>query len=109
MNPVGIETLHFSKFRRKSLKIVSALLRGLRDGLYPSVIARQLGMKENHVHYYVKKLERLGFIEKRKSVVQGQVKTRGVITLYQVTENGSMPILLVPTHLERRNQKNQIW
>jgi len=78
-----------SKFRRRNLYIVISVLRALRDGLYPSQIARQLGVKRNLIHYYIKKLEKLGFIEKQKSVVNGRVKTRGAITLYYLTENGS--------------------
>ena len=78
-----------SKFRQKNLNIVIGILRGLRDGLYPSFIARQLGLKRNLIHYYVKKLEKLGFVEKLESVEKGRVRTRGAITLYRVTENGS--------------------
>jgi len=76
-------------FRQKNLNIVIAILRGLRDGNYPSLIARQLGLRRNLIHYYVKKLENLGYVEKLESVEKGRVKTRGAITLYQVTENGS--------------------
>ena len=89
MRSLSIEALQGSKFRRRSLNIVRPLLAGLRDGLYPSKIARQLGLRKNHIHYYIKKLKGLGFIEKRNSIIQGQVRTRGAITVYQVTEDGS--------------------
>jgi len=83
MNPIR------SKFRQKNLNIVIAVLRGLKDGFYPSLIARQLGLRKNLVHYYVKKLEKSGFIEKLESVEKGHIRTRGAITLYRLTENGS--------------------
>ena len=78
-----------SKFRQKNLNIVIAVIRGLKDGLYPSLIAHQHGLKRNLIHYYVKKLENLGYVDKLESVENDRVKTRGTITLYQVTENGS--------------------
>jgi len=89
-----------SKFRQKNLNIVIAILERLSDGLYPSLIARQLGLRRNLIHYYVKKLENLGYVEKLKSVENGRVKTRGAITLYRVTENGSN-FLSMPNRLER--------
>lgn len=78
-----------SKFRHKTLNIVIAILRRLRDGLYPSLVARHLGLKRNLIHYYVTKLEKLGFIEKQRSVEGDCLRTRGVITLYHLTQNGS--------------------
>jgi len=89
MGSIGIETQKCPKFGQKNLNIVMAVLRGLQDGLYPSLIARQLGEKRNLIHYYIKKLEDLGYIEKQESVVGGRIRTRGAITLYRLTENGS--------------------
>ncbi|MFC1486938.1 hypothetical protein ACFLRN_04530 [Thermoproteota archaeon] len=78
-----------SNFRQKNLNTVSAILRGLKDGNYPSLIARQLGLERNLIHYYIKKLERLDYIEKQESVEGYHVKTRGLITLFHLTQNGS--------------------
>jgi hypothetical protein len=78
-----------SKFRQRSLNITVAILRGVRSGLYPSLIARKLGKKRNLIHYHVKKLEKLGFVERQISVYEGRIKTRGVITPFKLTENGS--------------------
>ena len=77
------------KFRQKSLNTVIAILSGLANGLYPSHIARRLGLERNLVHYYIKKLKSLGFIEKQELVKSPRVKVRGLICLYQLTENGS--------------------
>ena len=63
-----------SKFRQKNLNIVITILVGLRDSLYPSFIARQLDLRRNIVHYYVKKLEKLGFIEKQESITKHRFK-----------------------------------
>ncbi|HDQ05247.1 MAG TPA: hypothetical protein ENN36_00800, partial [Candidatus Bathyarchaeota archaeon] len=78
-----------SNFRQKNLNIVIALLRGLRDGDYPSLIARQIGLKRNLIHYYIRKLEHLDYIKNQESVEGYHVKTRGAITLYHLTPNGS--------------------
>ena len=78
-----------SNFRQKNLNIVIAILRGLKDGDYPSLIARQLGLERNLIHYYVKKLERLDYIKKQESVEGYRVKTRGAITLFHLTQKGS--------------------
>ena len=78
-----------SNFRRKNLNIVIAILKGLKDGNYPSLIARQLGLKRNLIHYYIKKLERLNYIKKQESVKGYRIKTRGAITLFSLTQNGS--------------------
>ena len=78
-----------SKFRQVSLNTVAVILRCLRDGLYPAEIARQLGKERNFVHYYVDKMEKLGFIERQTGVIKSSAKTRGFITHYRLTENGS--------------------
>lgn len=94
MKPSRIEQSDYcSKFRWGSLNIVSALLRGLRDGLHPAAMARQLGMKRNHIDYYVKKLEKLGFIERRKSV------THACITSVIAMAIGKDPAIQYPIHM----------
>ena len=78
-----------SNFRQKNLNITIHILRGLKNGNYPASIARKLGLKRNLVHYYVKKLEQLEYIKRYESVEDNRVKTRGTITLFYLTHNGS--------------------
>ena len=41
------------------------------------------------IHYYIKKLERLDYIKRQECVKGYRVKTRGAITLFDLTQNGS--------------------
>jgi len=75
------------RFRRKSVPHIKTIMRLLREGRYPAHIAKIMGKSKSFVHYYVKKLEEFGYIEKEESVT-GK-RTRGVITLYSLTQPGT--------------------
>jgi len=65
-------------------------MKMLEAGYYPAYIARVLGKPRNAIHYYVKWLESLKFIERLQNFESDpHKKNRGVITLYRVTQIGS--------------------
>ena len=73
---------HVKKFGRRSFTStlrVKQILKLLDAGNYPSKIARILGMSRQHVYYYVKKLRKLGYIER-------EVKDH--VTFYYLTQKG---------------------
>lgn len=86
---VRLMNQYCSNFRQKNLNIVIDILKGLNDGNYPSLIGRQLGLKRNVIHYYIKKLEKLDYIKRQESVQGYRIKSRGSITLFNLTQNGS--------------------
>lgn len=77
------------RFGRKSLNIVAAILRGLMEGLYPSLIATQVSVGRSLIHYYLKRLEGMGYVEKEVGVEGFASRTRGAIVVYRLTRNGS--------------------
>jgi len=84
-----------SNFELRNLTLVRRIMKMLDAGYYPAYIARILGRSKSLIHYYVKKLEKRGFIEKRESLPILQLdgsyakKNRGLITVYRVTQAGS--------------------
>jgi DNA-binding MarR family transcriptional regulator len=78
-----------TKFRQNSLNIAAAILRGLKDGLYPAEIARRIKKRRSLVHYYINKMEGMGFIEKQEGIVNDCFGARGAICLYRLTDSGS--------------------
>jgi hypothetical protein len=93
-----------TKFRQSSLNTAAAILRGLRDGLYSAEIARRIKKRRNLVHYYVSKMESMGFIEKQEGVIKDCENSRGAITLYVLTVSGSNFL----ARIEKNVQRNQV-
>jgi DNA-binding MarR family transcriptional regulator len=89
-----------TKFRQSSLNIAVAILRGLRDGLYPAEIARRIKRRRNLVHYYVSKMESMGFVEKQEGVVDC-INARGAINLYRLTQSGSIFLAGIERNVQR--------
>jgi hypothetical protein len=100
-----------SKFRQGSLNTAAAILRGLREGLYPAQVAHKLGKERNFVHYYVDKMEELAWIERQTGVVQSSVKTRDFIVQYRLTESGSNILAEIEKNTLRRKVRlhNCYW
>jgi hypothetical protein len=100
-----------SKFRQGSLSTAAAILRGLREGLYPAQVAGQLGKGRSFVHYYVNRMENLGWIEKQTGVIIGSEKSSGLITPYRLTENGSNFLAEIEKDVLRRRVRlhNCYW
>jgi DNA-binding MarR family transcriptional regulator len=67
------------KFLQKSFTLLRIILRLLKKGYYPTKIARILGKSRQLVRYYVKKLEKMGYVE---------LVTRDAITIYNITQAG---------------------
>jgi DNA-binding MarR family transcriptional regulator len=67
------------KFYRKSLTLLRLILKLVKDGYYPAKIAKIVGKSRQTVHYHIKKLEKMGYIE---------LATRDAITIYSVTQAG---------------------
>ena len=83
-----------SKFSRSSLTLVRRIMKMLEAGYYPARIARILGKHRSHIHYYLKRLENMGYIEKEESLERLKPglyvkRVRGIITLYRITQAGS--------------------
>jgi DNA-binding MarR family transcriptional regulator len=90
-----------TKFRQSSLNTIAAILRGISDGKYPAQIARHIRQRRTLVHYYVGKLENMGFIEKQEGVVKDCIKVRGAITPYRLTESGSSFLAGIEKNVQR--------
>jgi len=67
------------KFRRQTLTLIRLILQLIKQGYYPSKIAKIVGRAKQTIHYHIKKLEKLGYIE---------LQSRDVITIYRVTQAG---------------------
>jgi DNA-binding MarR family transcriptional regulator len=67
------------KFYRKSLTLLRLILKLIGDGYYPTKIARVVGRSRQTVHYHVKKLEEMGYVE---------VAAKDAIVIYRVTQAG---------------------
>lgn len=83
-----------SKFSRSSLTLVRRIMRMLEAGYYPARIAEILGRQRSHIHYYLKRLEKMGYIEREESLERLKPglyvkRVRGTIVLYHITQSGT--------------------
>ena len=67
------------KFRRQTLTLIRLILKLLDQGQYPARIGRIVGRSRATIHYHVKRLKKMGYIE---------LKSRDAITIYRVTQAG---------------------
>ena len=68
-----------SKFYEKSFTSIYRILVSINKGMYLSQMARKLGMSKQNVAYYLKKLEKEGYI---------QTEIRTSAKFYTLTEKG---------------------
>jgi len=68
------------KIYKKSLTSIYRILVRISQGMYPSQIARQLNMSKSHVNYFLKRLERCGYIKR---------EFRTNFVCYSLTEKGN--------------------
>jgi predicted transcriptional regulator len=61
---LGVKTLSKVKFYNWSVRTKLVPILKLIDENYPTKVARLLGMNRQHVHYYLKKLEKAGLIKR---------------------------------------------
>lgn len=86
-----------SKFYPRSLTFLVLILSMVEEGLHQSDIARKLGTSKPHVHYYVEKAERFGYLRRviRDAFVLLELTQPGkqFLDRYQKTVNReSLPI-----------------
>jgi hypothetical protein len=78
-NPETSSSQRCTKFLRDSLPLAVNVLRLVEGGNYPAKIARLLGKSRQHVYYYCKKLEKMGYL--RRTV-------RDAAVFYELTQPG---------------------
>jgi len=73
--------LKSQKFLPKSFTLLLRILECVKLGFYPSQIAKILNKRKQNVHYYIKKLRKMGLL---------RLKVRSSCAIYELTKEGEV-------------------